>query len=202
FFFCFFFVFFALFFAETSIPQIIENFNRRSVKGLSLRMIGLALLGNTAYGLSIILRAPEIDAAFWSDKFPFLLGSMGTVVFDCTIFFQAAAYSRREREADEKEAAGGLIAKSRECFPPEIPEKRFAAAPFGLTRGALIPPSCNLSLAGMSATPRYNVFLAKSVRTDARGPHPAPIVPPARRRRGACCARFAAAARSRVISGK
>ncbi len=44
------------------------------------------------YGISICLRVPEINAAFFELKMPYLVGSVLTLIFDITIFAQGYLY--------------------------------------------------------------------------------------------------------------
>eukprot|EP00123_Amoebidium_parasiticum_P021111 comp6174_c0_seq1/m.2001 comp6174_c0_seq1/g.2001 ORF comp6174_c0_seq1/g.2001 comp6174_c0_seq1/m.2001 type:complete len:284 (-) comp6174_c0_seq1:116-967(-) len=78
------------------IPQIIQNFKRRSTDGLSIWLFVLAVAGNTTYAGSIFVWST--DAQFLWEKFPWILGSLGTLVFDFTIFGQFAAYSKGKEE--------------------------------------------------------------------------------------------------------
>eukprot|EP00732_Lithocolla_globosa_P001794 Lithocolla_globosa_v1_NODE_986_length_2986_cov_12.865575.p1 type:complete len:323 gc:universal NODE_986_length_2986_cov_12.865575:1832-2800(+) len=74
------------------VPQIIRNYRRQSVEGLALGMFFCAIMANTCYGLQIILRFPEVDLKFWGATLPYIIGSMGTLVWDLTIFYQAWVY--------------------------------------------------------------------------------------------------------------
>lgn len=49
-----------------------------------------------SYGVSIILRPPASEK-FFTSTLPFLLGSMGTLVFDAVILLQTAYYRRPNR---------------------------------------------------------------------------------------------------------
>ncbi|KAI9203340.1 PQ loop repeat-domain-containing protein [Polychytrium aggregatum] len=74
------------------IPQIIENHRIQSVEGLSLALFSFTVVGNLTYAFSIILRFPVVDYLFWCSKFPYLVGSLGTLIFDFVIFVQAYQY--------------------------------------------------------------------------------------------------------------
>lgn len=74
------------------LPQIIKNRERKSVEGLSLSMFGFAVLGNITYAASIFVRSVESD--FLYDSAPWIVGSLGTLVFDMTIFLQFSYYKR------------------------------------------------------------------------------------------------------------
>lgn len=74
------------------VPQLVQNFERKSVHGLSIVMFALAITANLCYGGSIIFKLPKIDAEFWEVRFPYLFGSLGTLVFDVIIMVQAYMY--------------------------------------------------------------------------------------------------------------
>jgi hypothetical protein len=48
--------------------------------------------GNIFYGAAILLRFPVIDLHFWAATFPFIVGSLGVLVFDITTLVQASMY--------------------------------------------------------------------------------------------------------------
>merc|ERR1711879_122717 len=75
-------------------PQIWLNFKRKSTEGLSRGMFVLCILGNVTYGMSVILRLPTIDSSWYANSLPYLIGSIGTLVFDVTIFCQFIAYRK------------------------------------------------------------------------------------------------------------
>lgn len=82
------------------LPQIVKNHrdiaSGRGCVGLSIWLFVFALLGNLTYSTSILLRAysPDNIAADYGrnyllgDALPYLLGSLGTIVFDSIIFAQ------------------------------------------------------------------------------------------------------------------
>ncbi|KAL7061115.1 hypothetical protein AAHC03_09081 [Spirometra sp. Aus1] len=72
------------------IPQIVQNFKRKSTEGLSLYLFLLAIFGNVFYGLQIFVKS--IDAAFVVRSLPWILGSLGILVFDFIIMGQFVAY--------------------------------------------------------------------------------------------------------------
>ncbi|KAK5672081.1 hypothetical protein QVD99_001893 [Batrachochytrium dendrobatidis] len=81
-----------LLYFTSRIPQVIENYKRKSVQGVSMFLFILTIFGNLGYGLSIILRFPVVDAYFWAATFPYILGALGVLVFDVVIFSQAIQY--------------------------------------------------------------------------------------------------------------
>ena len=58
--------------------------------GLSLLFFLLSLTGNLAYGLSLMAYSQERD--YLLNALPWLLGSLGTMVEDATIFVQFRLY--------------------------------------------------------------------------------------------------------------
>jgi len=83
------------------IPQIIKNYRRRSVQGLSPILFACAVLGNTTYALGIIIKGQRLMGAL-----PFLIGSIGTLCFDATILFQFFIYrglKPKKRRASTKQ---------------------------------------------------------------------------------------------------
>jgi solute carrier family 66 (lysosomal lysine-arginine transporter), member 1 len=73
------------------IPQVIKNYKRKSVRGLSFYMFGLAIVGNVGYGFSVLLRLQN-DPEFYFTTFPYLVGSLGVLGFDLFNLFQASIY--------------------------------------------------------------------------------------------------------------
>jgi hypothetical protein len=74
------------FYLGSRVSQIVRNWRRRSVEGLSLAMFGCAIAANVTYGSSILLRTytwKELRASS-----PWILGSLGTVSLDALIFCQ------------------------------------------------------------------------------------------------------------------
>ncbi|KAJ3432445.1 lysosomal amino acid transporter [Anaeramoeba flamelloides] len=78
---------------SSRIPQIIKNFKRKSTEGLSIQMFLSAILGNLTYAFGIFLRSTKWD--FIRPKIPWLVGSIGTCGFDCTIFSQFLYYRKK-----------------------------------------------------------------------------------------------------------
>jgi hypothetical protein len=69
--------------------QIYKNWKRRSAEGLALTMFLFAMAANTFYGMSIVTRAYSL--ASLRSSAPWLIGSLGTVAMDMTIFMQVRA---------------------------------------------------------------------------------------------------------------
>lgn len=86
-------------------PQIRKNYLAKSTTGISIYLFVFAMLGNLFYTVSIvsdlyILYLNE-DVRFRSilkDQLPFIVGSAGTVLFDCFIIFQCWYYREDEIE--------------------------------------------------------------------------------------------------------
>ena len=83
---------FLLFPKNDRVPQLISNAKNQSVEGVSIAMFVITVLGNLCYGFSVIIRFPQLNQAFWAGTFPFILGSMGTLVFDFFLLYQAYKY--------------------------------------------------------------------------------------------------------------
>ncbi|PLW32503.1 hypothetical protein PCANC_20997 [Puccinia coronata f. sp. avenae] len=91
----------AFLYLTSRIPQIMKNYTRKSVEGLSILLFILAFLGNLTYVLSI-LTSPHILLTnprhhrlnYLNESVPYLIGSAGTLCFDFTIFVQSAIYRR------------------------------------------------------------------------------------------------------------
>lgn len=89
------------------LSQIARNAARRSVEGLAISMFLCACAANSLYGASILIRSYT-----WAElrsSLPWLIGSLGTVALDLTIFAQwrtlgrGAAQPPKERHSDEDE---------------------------------------------------------------------------------------------------
>ncbi|KAF2840840.1 PQ loop repeat family protein [Patellaria atrata CBS 101060] len=72
------------------IPQIIKNQREKSCEGLSLLFFMLSLLGNATYGAGILFHST--DRKYFLTNVPWLLGSLGTMIEDATIFVQFRIY--------------------------------------------------------------------------------------------------------------
>ncbi|KAK9370990.1 PQ loop repeat-domain-containing protein [Lipomyces kononenkoae] len=85
----------ALFYLSARIPQIIKNYRKRSVHGLSLLFFIYSTMGNVTYAFQIILYSSERNYILLN--FPWLLGSLGTVLQDAIIFAQFYMYRERSK---------------------------------------------------------------------------------------------------------
>ncbi|KAH7389536.1 PQ loop repeat-domain-containing protein [Phaeosphaeria sp. MPI-PUGE-AT-0046c] len=77
------------------IPQIIKNQREKSCEGLSLLFFILSLLGNATYGAGILFHSQ--DKEYLLTNLPWLIGSLGTMVEDVTIFIQFRAFGEAEQ---------------------------------------------------------------------------------------------------------
>ena len=94
----------ALLYLCSRVPQIVKNFRRRSTYGLSLPMFIMAVMGNLTYGLGILLYS--VDKTFILQKLPWLIGSIGTLCFDFTIFVQFIIFWKSSKEKSDSENEG------------------------------------------------------------------------------------------------
>ncbi|KAI1329918.1 PQ-loop-domain-containing protein [Xylariaceae sp. FL0255] len=84
------------------IPQIIKNYREKSCEGLALLFFLLSLTGNLTYGLSVFTYSQE--ASYLIKAIPWMLGSLGTIVEDCIIFYQFRIYSPDRQSASNEDA--------------------------------------------------------------------------------------------------
>ncbi|KAI1335331.1 PQ-loop-domain-containing protein [Xylariaceae sp. FL0016] len=90
------------------IPQIVKNYREKSCEGLALLFFLLSLTGNLTYGLSVFSYSQE--SSYIVKAVPWLLGSLGTIVEDCIIFFQFRIYSpKRVNKAPETNGASDAV---------------------------------------------------------------------------------------------
>jgi len=75
------------------LPQIYLNYQRKSVEGLSLPMFLCAILGNTSYGLSVLILGIHDVPAFMENTFPYILGSICTLSMSAVIISQFVLYA-------------------------------------------------------------------------------------------------------------
>ncbi|KAI1125627.1 PQ loop repeat-domain-containing protein [Nemania abortiva] len=80
------------------IPQIIKNYRQKSCEGLALLFFLFSLTGNMMYGLSVFSYSQESE--YLIKATPWLVGSLGTMVEDCIIFYQFSIYSSRESNSE------------------------------------------------------------------------------------------------------
>ncbi|XP_015243073.1 lysosomal amino acid transporter 1 homolog [Cyprinodon tularosa] len=77
------------------LPQMYTNFKRKSTEGVSYFLFALVILGNTTYGLSVLLKNPEHgqgERSYLVHHLPWLIGSLGTLTLDLIISVQFFIY--------------------------------------------------------------------------------------------------------------
>ncbi|XP_044093235.1 lysosomal amino acid transporter 1 homolog isoform X3 [Neovison vison] len=77
------------------LPQIRTNFLRKSTQGVSYSLFALVMLGNTLYGLSVLLKNPEVgesEGSYLLHHLPWLVGSLGVLLLDTVISIQFLIY--------------------------------------------------------------------------------------------------------------
>ncbi|KAI9254158.1 PQ loop repeat-domain-containing protein [Helicostylum pulchrum] len=82
---------------SSRLPQIYQNFHRRSVEGLSMALFFFAAMGNLTYVLSIFSN-PHATRVTMLEAVPYIIGSAGTLIFDFTIFGQYALFSKDNKQ--------------------------------------------------------------------------------------------------------
>ncbi|XP_063001172.1 lysosomal amino acid transporter 1 homolog [Elgaria multicarinata webbii] len=88
----------ALLYLLSRLPQIYTNFKRKSTSGISYTLFALVMLGNTLYGLSVIIKNPDpgqTKGNYIIHHLPWLVGSLGVLALDVVISFQFLAYRRK-----------------------------------------------------------------------------------------------------------
>ena len=87
----------AVLYLSARVAQLRRNHVRRSGEGLSPAMFLTAISANACYGASVLLRVG--GAAELARSAAWLVGSLGTTVFDCCIVLQMLYFNRRYRRA-------------------------------------------------------------------------------------------------------
>ncbi|XP_037096247.1 lysosomal amino acid transporter 1 homolog [Syngnathus acus] len=85
------------------LPQIYTNFKRKSTKGVSFFLFALVILGNTTYGLSVLMKNPDQgqgENSYVIHHLPWLIGSLGTLVLDLFISVQFFSYRKAAYRLD------------------------------------------------------------------------------------------------------
>lgn len=85
---------------SSRLPQIYQNYRRRSVEGLSMFLFFFAAMGNLTYVLGIFTN-PHATRATFLEAIPYIIGSAGTLIFDGCIFTQNVLYKNGTSEKDE-----------------------------------------------------------------------------------------------------
>ncbi|CAL8324487.1 unnamed protein product [Merluccius merluccius] len=85
----------SLLYLFSRLPQIYTNYKRKSTEGVSYFLFALVILGNTTYGLSVLLKNPEDgqgEGSYIVHHLPWLIGSLGTLSLDLCISLQFIMY--------------------------------------------------------------------------------------------------------------
>ncbi|KAF6345398.1 hypothetical protein mRhiFer1_013496 [Rhinolophus ferrumequinum] len=72
-----------------------NKFLRKSTQGISYSLFALVMLGNTLYGLSVLLKNPEVgqsEGSYVLHHLPWLVGSLGMLLLDTIISVQFFVY--------------------------------------------------------------------------------------------------------------
>lgn len=92
-------------------PQILKNYKSKSTKGVSYLLFLFAMIGNTLYTTSILsdlyllsrydryMGEVSFNSVFYA-QLPFVIGSAGTVLFDCVLLFQCWYYDTSKAARD------------------------------------------------------------------------------------------------------
>lgn len=83
------------------VPQILLNFERKSVEGISFLFFLFACLGNLTYVISIL--ALDTSTKYLLINASWLAGSFGTLFLDFIIFVQFWMYNKGDEDEDESD---------------------------------------------------------------------------------------------------
>ncbi|KAI8639244.1 PQ loop repeat-domain-containing protein [Parasitella parasitica] len=86
----------AVLYVGSRIPQLIKNWHQQSTDGLSPGMFVYAVCGNICFSLSIFLKS--VERRYIIINLPWIVGSLGTVIFDIMIFLQFCVFRRRRHK--------------------------------------------------------------------------------------------------------
>ena len=79
----------SVFYLLSRVSQIYKNWSRGATEGLSLHMFGAIVTANMLYVAGILVRADAVSDV--TTAAPWLLGTVGTIFLDITIFYQVHA---------------------------------------------------------------------------------------------------------------
>ncbi|XP_070633897.1 lysosomal amino acid transporter 1 homolog isoform X1 [Bos indicus] len=80
---------------RTRDASLLSRFLRKSTQGISYSLFALVMLGNTLYGLSVLLKNPEegqSEGSYVLHHLPWLVGSLGVLLLDTIISVQFFLY--------------------------------------------------------------------------------------------------------------
>ncbi|XP_036855811.1 lysosomal amino acid transporter 1 homolog isoform X2 [Manis javanica] len=96
------------------LPQIRTNFLRKSTQGISYLLFALVMLGNTLYGLSVLLKNPEVgqsEGSYLLHHLPWLVGSLGVLLLDTIISFRVLRDLQVDCKISNKAVTQNTVAK-------------------------------------------------------------------------------------------
>ncbi|KAJ1142252.1 hypothetical protein NDU88_008579 [Pleurodeles waltl] len=102
----------SLLYLLSRVPQILNNFRRKSTEGVALSLFVMAILGNLTYGMSVLVENPDQDqgeGSYMLHHLPWLIGSLGVVCLDLFILFQFFLYHKRNLGATNLEDTDRLL---------------------------------------------------------------------------------------------
>lgn len=102
----------SLLYLFSRLPQIYTNFVRKSTEGVSFFLFALVILGNTLYGLSVLLKNPEYgqpEGNYIIHHLPWLIGSLGTLSLDLVITMQFILYRKAPQEYSKLDETAPLL---------------------------------------------------------------------------------------------
>lgn len=82
-------------------PFLSLQFKRKSTSGISYSLFALVMLGNTLYGVSVLLKNPDpgqSEASYIVHHLPWLIGSLGVLSLDILVSFEFSLWKDRRRE--------------------------------------------------------------------------------------------------------
>ncbi|KAJ1898262.1 hypothetical protein LPJ66_002864 [Kickxella alabastrina] len=80
----------AVVYIASYVPQVVQNYRRKSCEGLSMWLFLLSLLGNTTYALAIMV--VSLDPQYLAPYVPWLLGSLIPCAIQVVILYQFQIY--------------------------------------------------------------------------------------------------------------
>ncbi|KAI7825063.1 PQ loop repeat-domain-containing protein [Kickxella alabastrina] len=80
----------AIVYIASYVPQVVQNYRRKSCEGLSMWLFLLSLLGNTTYALAIMV--VSLDPQYLAPYVPWLLGSLIPCAIQVVILYQFQIY--------------------------------------------------------------------------------------------------------------
>lgn len=74
-----------------SSSHLSSQYKRKSTEGVSYFLFALVILGNTMYGMSVLLKNPDEgqgEKSYMIHHLPWLIGSLGTLALDLLVSFK------------------------------------------------------------------------------------------------------------------